>query len=300
MDRSSTRTSVVLHKFAKVPWLKLRRDDTVLDGRRRKKHWEWMTQWRFTSRTLRQVRVPEVPQIRSPSQMRRRSRSTQHLIWCCGVTSLVEYSNQLRKEARAFPSVRMPRRRPRTSSHTHVSEIGAATACEPEPQTIHITDNPTKNQSSRSSWPTALCRTHQARGCFTILDMLDVALGTMAAISVEEKGSATCLVSAVVEHLRARGRKKVVLGIDGEPAIRALGVAIQHARSKENVIKGRPKYSSPSMGPVENMNKELCGLVRCFRIYLWEKAKLEITTEFPLLPCLVRHCGWVLSRYAES
>ena len=32
MDRSSTRTRVVLHKFAKVPWLKLRRDNSVLDS----------------------------------------------------------------------------------------------------------------------------------------------------------------------------------------------------------------------------------------------------------------------------
>ena len=32
MDRSGTRTSVVLHKFAKVPWLKLRRDTSVLDS----------------------------------------------------------------------------------------------------------------------------------------------------------------------------------------------------------------------------------------------------------------------------
>ena len=30
MDRAGTCTSVVLHKFAKVPWLKLRRDDSVL------------------------------------------------------------------------------------------------------------------------------------------------------------------------------------------------------------------------------------------------------------------------------
>ena len=52
------------------------------------------------------------------------------------------------------------------------------------------------------------------------------------------------------------------------------------------------------MGPVENMNKKLCGLLRCFRIYLREKAKLEITTESPLLPWLVRHSGWILSRYA--
>ena len=120
----------------------------------------------------------------------------------------------------------------------------------------------------------------------------------MAGISVEEKGLATYVVSAVVQHLRAWGRKKVALRIDGEPAIRALGVAIQYARGEENVIECRPKYSSPSMGAVENMNKELCGLVRCFRIDLREKAKLEITTESPLLPWLVRHCGWILSSYA--
>ena len=52
------------------------------------------------------------------------------------------------------------------------------------------------------------------------------------------------------------------------------------------------------MGPVESMNKDLCGLVRCVRIYLREKAKVETTTESPLLPWLVRHCGWILSRYA--
>ena len=71
MDRSGTRTSVVLHKFAKVPWLKLR-GDSVMDSdlkiaalgtrpmaieeidsdeerqtRLRRKRWEWMTPWRF-------------------------------------------------------------------------------------------------------------------------------------------------------------------------------------------------------------------------------------------------------------
>ena len=58
---------------------------------------------------------------------------------------------------------------------------------------------------------------------FTILDMLDVALGMMAAISVEEKGPATSVVSAVVEHLRAWGRKKVIFRIDGGPAITSTG-----------------------------------------------------------------------------
>ena len=51
-------------------------------------------------------------------------------------------------------------------------------------------------------------------------------------------------------------------------------------------------------GSCENMHKELCGLVTRFRIYLREKAKMEITTDSPLLPWLVRHCGWILSGYA--
>ena len=217
--------------------------------------------------------------------------------------SLVEYSNQLRKrgkpDARAFPSVRMQRRKARTSSRTHkFPKLVLATACEPEPQTIHITDNTcTTNQSSRSSWPTAvLCRTHQTSELFTILDTLDIARhdggnqrGGKGAGYIRSLGGGRTLTSL--------GRKKVIFRIDGEPAIRALGVAIQHARSEQTVVECPPKHSSPSMGPGENMNKELCGLVRCFRIYLREKAKMEITTESPLLPWLVRHCGWILSRY---
>ena len=90
---------------------------------------------------------------------------------------------------------------------------------------------------------------------------------------------------------------KVIIRIDGEPAKRALGVAIQHARSEETVIERRPKFSLPSTGPVENMNEELCGLVTCFRtLFEKEMAKMEITTESPLLPWLVRHCGWILNR----
>ena len=61
---------------------------------------------------------------------------------------------------------------------------------------------------------------------FTILDMLDVALGMMAAISVAEKGPATHEVSPVVEYLRACRRKKVICRIDGEKAPRTL--AWQH------------------------------------------------------------------------
>ena len=32
VDRCGTQTSVILHKFAQVPWLKLRRDNSVMDS----------------------------------------------------------------------------------------------------------------------------------------------------------------------------------------------------------------------------------------------------------------------------
>ena len=194
----------------------------------------------------------------------------------------MDYSNQLRRKGkpkgRASQLVQIPQRKLRTSSRTRVSAIGASTACEQEPRT----DPHHRPPHKEPEFPIIMadnCFVQDAPGSelFTILDMLDVALGMMAAISVAEKGPATYVVSAVVEHLRAWRRKKVIFRIDSEPAIRALGVAIQHARSEETVIECRPKCSSPSMVPFENMNKELCGLVRCFRIYL--KAKMEITGD---------------------
>ena len=82
----------------------------------------------------------------------------------------------------------------------------------------------------------------------TILDMLGIALGMMAAISVEEKGLVTYVLSAVVEGFRAWRRKKVIFRIDGELAVRALVVAVEYARSEETVIECGPKCFLPIDG----------------------------------------------------
>ena len=44
------------------------------------------------------------------------------------------------------------------------------------------------------------------------------------------------------------------------------GLWDQHARSEETVIECRGEVFLTNDGPVENMNKELCGLVRCFQV----------------------------------
>ena len=215
--------------------------------------------------------------------------------------SLVDYLNQLKKKARGKSVPIGPK--PAEKATHELTHVNFRNWCQNFVR-ARAADDPHHGQPHKEpEFPIIMadyCFMQDSPGdeLCTILDMLDFPLGMMAALSVEEKEPSTYVVSAVVEHLRAWGRKKVIFRIDGEPAFRALGVAIQHARSEETVIECRPKYSSPSMGPLENMNKELYGLVRCFRIYLREKAKVEITTESPLLPWLVRHCGWILCLYA--
>ena len=123
MDRSGTRTSVLLHRFAKLPWLKLRRDISVLDSdlriaavstgpmaieeidseeerqaclRKKRKRWEWMGPWRFAKHMV------QVPQIRSLSQLRHRQRSAQHpilVLWSdepCGVLEPAQEESEAR------------------------------------------------------------------------------------------------------------------------------------------------------------------------------------------------------------
>ena len=312
-----------LLKFAKVPWLKLRRDNSVMDSDLKiaavntkpmaieeiDLDEERQARLRRKKETLGMDDTLEVHLLRgSEGSDARGSRdpvahpvetsiaqgTAPDLLLRSG--GLLEPTQEERKASgKSVPIGPNP-----AEKATHTSSRNWCSCC----VRARAADDPHHRQPHKEpEFPIIMadcCFRQDAPGSelFTILDMLDVALGMMAAISMEEKGPATYVGSAVVEHLRAWGRKKVIFRIDGEKAIRALGVAIQHARSEETVIECRPKSSSPSVGPVENMNEELCGLVRCFRIYLREKAKLEITTESPLLPRSVRHCGWILSRYA--
>ena len=330
MDRCGTRSSVVMHKFAKVPWLKLYQDNSVLDSNlriaavntnamaieefdsdeerrsrlRRKKeslNMDDNSEIQGTRRTedsdARDSRDP----VPAPLETSIAQRSAPDLVlWSTEPGGLLEPAQEERKAKGRSVQIGPKPAEKATHELTHARYRNWCNYC----LLARAADDPHHRQPHKEpEFPIIManyCFMQDSPGgeLFTILDMLDVALGMMAAISVEEKEPSTYVVSAVVEHLRAWGRKKVIFRIDGEPAIRALGVAIQHARSEETVIECRPKYSSPSMGPVENMNKEQCGLVRCFRIYLREKAKVDITTESPLLPWLVRHCGWILCRYA--
>ena len=191
-----------------------------------------MKPWRFAKN------VVQVPQIRSLSQLRHRQRSAQHpilVLWSdepCGVLEPAQEESKARGK-------RSHRSECSGESHaralTHTSFRNWCSYC----VRARAANDPHHRQPCKEpEFPIIMadyCFVQDAPGkeLFTILDMLDIALGMMAAISVEEKGSATYVVSAVVEHLRAWGRKKVIFRIDGEPAIRALGVAMHTPEAKK-------------------------------------------------------------------
>ena len=196
LDRCGTRTSVILHKFAKVLWLK-RRGNNILDSDLRiaAVNMKPMVIEEIDSDEERQPRLRRKKEMlgmdnalevhrthgsessaaqgsrdptRQPVEASIAQRTALDLVlWSDESGGLLEPAQEEQKpEARASQLVRIPRRRPRMSLHTQASETGAVIACKEEPPTIHITDNHTESQSSRSSWPTtASCRTHLTVSC---------------------------------------------------------------------------------------------------------------------------------------
>ena len=280
MDRCGTQTSVFLHKFAKVLWWKLRRDNSVMDTDLKiaaantkpmsmeeiGSDEERQTRLRRKKETLGMDDTLEVPPTRGlqgsdgrgsrdpitqPVETSIAQRSALDLVlWSDEPGGLLEPDQEERKTRGKSVPVGPNREEKVTHELTHTSFRNWCSHC----VRARAADDPQHRQPHKEpEFPIIMadhCFMQDAPGSelFTILDMFAVALGMMAAISVEEKGPATYVVLAVVEHLRAWGRKKVIFRIDGEPATRALGVAIQHARSEATVIECRPKYSSPSMG----------------------------------------------------
>jgi hypothetical protein len=139
--------------------------------------------------------------------------------------------------------------------------------------------------------------TDMPRDMLTVLTVYDVDLGMVLPVVVDEKGPIQYAIRSVCENLGHWGRKDIILRVDGEPAIKALAEAIRLARPESTVIEVKPRYSPESMGAVENMNKELKNIVRCFALQLKDEAKMELHTNHPLLPWLVRHSGWCICMY---
>ena len=74
--------------------------------------------------------------------------------------------------------------------------------------------------------------------------------------------------------------------------------ATQNVNDLETVLRTGPRYSSASMGAVERANQEIEGMVRAAKLAFERRFQVKLGVQSPLLPWIVRHTGWIYTRFA--
>ena len=90
----------------------------------------------------------------------------------------------------------------------------------------------------------------------------------------------------------------VRLKTDQEQGILALAKAARGARPElRAVLANSPAYSHESQGPAERMNQSVAGQARAFQLSLQAHLGRRLPSDHPLMPRIVRHAGWTLSKF---
>ncbi|CAE6957274.1 RE1 [Symbiodinium sp. CCMP2592] len=138
----------------------------------------------------------------------------------------------------------------------------------------------------------------EADGLLPVLVMVDQETGcTFSAVTA--KGVNAYAVHVVVEMLKFLGRQRVILMTDGEPAIRSLAEAAAKQIGTGAQLQHAPKEThGQSNGAAERAILETARQVRTLAHAVEAKYPgLHITNETELYPWLVRHSGWLITRY---
>ena len=87
-----------------------------------------------------------------------------------------------------------------------------------------------------------------------------------------------------------------LLKADNEPAIQALVDGVRPTRSERTMVEKSPKYSRQPNGAAENAVKRIESLTRTYVCVLQKKLGHKVDSKSIVLPWLVRHAAYVLSR----
>ena len=109
------------------------------------------------------------------------------------------------------------------------------------------------------------------------------------------------VVAGICKFLTDLRSSDIVLQSDGEHPIRSIVAAIaQTAREKHGLVireRRAPKFSHQSQGSVEATIRHCRGHFRTLRSALENGTGLEISMAHDIAPWLVRHAGWLISRF---
>ena len=135
----------------------------------------------------------------------------------------------------------------------------------------------------------------------TMMIMLETKYSSVWAYALDGKGAASLdwLANQVVEDMDTVGlaQERVITKTDQEASI----IQLQHeiARQRKDVgtaIENSRVGDSDSNGKIERTIREVKGMIRTFRSDLEEKIGQELRLDSPIVPWIVRHAAYVITR----
>ncbi|CAE7337188.1 unnamed protein product [Symbiodinium sp. CCMP2592] len=133
-------------------------------------------------------------------------------------------------------------------------------------------------------------------GLLPILVIVDEKFGCVFS-GVVAKGVNPYATGLVTEALKFCGRQKVIMMSDAEHSIRALAESAAKSWTGSVQHQTAPKGSHASNGAAERAILELARQVRTLASALENRYKKPLETEGVVFPWLVRHAGWLISRF---
>ena len=128
----------------------------------------------------------------------------------------------------------------------------------------------------------------------------DVDLATilvlMGACQVLRTSPEPYAIDCVLAYLDTWGLREVLLKAHNEPAIQALVDSIRVRRGERTMVEKSPKYSHRA---VENVVRRIESPTRTYVCVLQEKLGYNVDSKSIVLPWLVRHAAYVLSRFVK-
>ena len=132
----------------------------------------------------------------------------------------------------------------------------------------------------------------------TCLALYDTRTGTTWSSMVPHKGGGDAYsIRLAVAFLDGLGIQEGILRTDGEPSILDWAKQVKKAWKGKLVLEASARGSAESKGGVERSIQTIQGMVRTLKLDLEERLGTTLETTTPVLAWLVRHAGWLLTRY---
>ena len=123
---------------------------------------------------------------------------------------------------------------------------------------------------------------------------------TVSSYTVRQKGPGdNWVVKKIAKDMSERGRTKVILKSDGEPAMIAMQEATQKAREGQQIILNNPPaYNPEPNGACEKAVQDVNGHTRCLKLGLESRIKSSIGDSDAIMEWIIPHSAHLISKYS--